>query len=98
MLDCKHASRLVSQSMDRRLSMRERLGLWLHLLICDACSQFSRQIALLRQAVRQWSARVENDVRVGLSTDARRRIAAAVKSKTRSLDEARQNPDQNFTD
>lgn len=98
MLDCKHASRLVSQSMDRRLSMRERLGLWLHLLLCDACTRFSRQIALLRQAIRQWSARIENDARLVLSTDARRRIAAAVELKTRSLDEARQNPDQNFTD
>jgi hypothetical protein len=78
--------------------MRERLGLRLHLLLCDACSQFSRQIALLRQAVRQWSARVENDARLVLSTDARRRITTAVESKTKSLTEARQNPDQNVTD
>lgn len=93
MLDCKHASRLVSQSMDRRLSLRERLGLRLHLLLCDACTQFSRQMMVLKQAVRQWSSRVENDTRVTLPDDARQRIAAAVALKAES--QARQNPDQN---
>lgn len=96
MLDCKHASRLVSQSMDRQLSLRERLGLRLHLLLCDACTQFSRQMTLLQQAVRQWSSRVENDTRLTLPGDARQRIAAAVALKTGSR--ARQNPDQNLTD
>ena len=93
MLDCKHASRLVSQSMDRRLSLRERLGLRLHLLLCDACTQFSKHMALLQQAARQWRSRVENDSRVSLPDDARQRIAAAVALKTESR--ARQNPDQN---
>jgi hypothetical protein len=78
MLDCKHASRLVSQSMDRQLSMRERLGLRLHLLMCDACTRFSWQIALLRQAVRQWSARVENDEAIKLSDEARNRIRQSI--------------------
>lgn len=92
MLDCKHASRLVSQSMDRRLSLRELLGLKLHLLICDMCSQFSKQMTLLQQAVRQWSSRIENDTRVTLPDDARQRIATAVALKTES--QARQHPDQ----
>ncbi len=96
MLDCKHASRLVSQSMDRRLSLRERLGLRLHLLICDACTQFSKQMALLQQAARQWRSRIEDDTRVSLPDDARQRIAAAVALKAES--QARQNPDQNLTD
>jgi hypothetical protein len=85
MLDCKHASRLVSQSMDRKLSLRERLGLQLHLLMCDACSQFSRQISLLRQAVRQWSMRIENDNAINLSDEARNRIRHSI-----------QQSDQNF--
>jgi len=85
MLDCKHASRLVSQSMDRKLSMRERLGLRLHLLMCDACTQFSRQIALLRQAVRQWSAQVENDEAVKLSDDARNRILRSIQQSDRNF-------------
>jgi len=79
--------------MDRRLSLRERLGLRLHLLLCNACTQFSKQMALLQQAARQWRSRIENDTRVSLPGDARQRIAAAVALKTESR--ARQNPDQN---
>ena len=51
MLSCKEASRLVSQGLDRRLGFAERLALRLHLLICDGCTNFSRQVAFLRKAM-----------------------------------------------
>jgi hypothetical protein len=51
MLSCKEASRLVSQGLDRRLGFAERLALRLHLLICDGCTNFSRQVAFLRKAI-----------------------------------------------
>lgn len=51
MIDCKHASRLLSQSMDTALPLGQRVRLRLHLLICDACSNFGRQLKLLRRAV-----------------------------------------------
>ena len=51
MLSCKEATRLVSQGLDRRLGFAERLGLRLHLLICDGCTNFSRQMAFLRKAM-----------------------------------------------
>ena len=51
-IDCREASRLISQQADRRLPLGRRLQLRLHLLICDACSNFSRQVELLRKGVR----------------------------------------------
>ena len=51
MLDCREASRLVSRAMDERLPLGQRLRLRLHLALCDACSNFSRQVRLLRAAV-----------------------------------------------
>ena len=51
MLDCKHAARLLSQSMDRELPLGQRVRLRLHLLICDACTNFGRQLKLLRKGV-----------------------------------------------
>ena len=51
MLTCKEATRLVSQGLDRRLGLAERLALRLHLLICDGCSNFSRQVAFLRRSL-----------------------------------------------
>ena len=52
-LTCKEATELVSQRLDRRLSLWERVKLRLHLLICDACTNFVRQSAFIRRAVRR---------------------------------------------
>jgi hypothetical protein len=51
MLNCKEATRLVSQGLDRRLGLAERAALRLHLLVCDGCANFSRQMAFLRKAM-----------------------------------------------
>ena len=50
-LSCKEASRLLSQSMDRELTLGEHARLRLHLTLCDACRNFNRQLKQLRQAV-----------------------------------------------
>ncbi len=52
-LSCKEASHLVSQGLDRRLGFAERLALRLHLAICNGCSNFSKQVAFLRKAMRR---------------------------------------------
>lgn len=97
MLDCKHASHLISQSLDVRLSWRQRVGLKFHLMLCDACTQFSSQMGLLRAAVRQAGQKIENDAGLKLSQDARNRIAGAVDIRKRSIAEAQQHPDQHLT-
>lgn len=74
MLDCKEASRLVSQSLDRRLDWRERCGLALHLALCAACRQFSRQLLWLREAWRRYARRAEEDESVRLPSGAAERI------------------------
>lgn len=56
-LSCKEASHLASQGLDRRLGFGERVALRLHLAICDGCTQFARQIAFLRKAVRELGSR-----------------------------------------
>ncbi len=80
MLDCKHASRLVSQQQDRRLSLSEWVGLKFHLLLCDACRNFSRHLSLLHEALRRMVQRTENDGDVRLSDEAHGRIASSLRS------------------
>jgi len=53
MLSCKDVSHLTTQALDRRLTLSERWGVWLHLRICAACRRFNRQMTLLRQAMRR---------------------------------------------
>ena len=50
---CREVHRLVSQGMDRKLSLVERGRMRLHLLVCAACTRFNGQMALLRRAMRQ---------------------------------------------
>jgi hypothetical protein len=50
MLSCKDASTLMSQALDRRLSLWEKTSLRLHLAICEGCRRCERQLAFLRAA------------------------------------------------
>jgi hypothetical protein len=50
-LSCKEASRLISDGMDRRLSVTERIALRMHVGICDACTRFTAQAKFLRRAL-----------------------------------------------
>ncbi len=70
-MSCKQASRLASQALDRPLTRRERFAMWLHLSICDPCSQFVAQLRLLRTALQQQLRREEQDESVKLSDSAR---------------------------
>jgi hypothetical protein len=54
LLNCKEASRLVSRREDEPLARADRLRMWLHMLVCDACRAFERQTALLREAMRRY--------------------------------------------
>ena len=83
--------------MEKRLPFRQRMALRLHLMMCDACTQFTRQLRLLRTVLGQFGRQVENDENLVLSKQARERIAEAVAVQARQNDEARQNPDHDST-
>lgn len=78
MLTCKQASRLVSQSLDRPLSLSERTKLRFHLFICDACTHFNRQLRLLSNTVKRMAQYTENDSSIQLSLEARDRISREI--------------------
>lgn len=68
---CKETSLLVTQSMDRRLNWHERLGMRIHLAVCDNCARFVRQM----QLVREWLKSEDEAVQAGLTDEGRARIA-----------------------
>ena len=49
----------MSAKLDRELTPLERIGLRLHLAICDACPKVIRQFDLLRRSVREWRNGIE---------------------------------------
>ncbi len=80
MLDCKQSSQLISQSLDRSLTLRERFALQLHLIICEYCKRFSQQVQTLRIALKQMVNSIENNSMIEMSSAAKKRIADLVEA------------------
>jgi len=53
-ISCKEASRLISQLQDRELSLREATLMRFHLVWCEACRRFERQMRFLRKAMERY--------------------------------------------
>ena len=78
LLSCKQASILISKSLDRSLSLRERVILRLHLTICDRCTRFSQQLHAIRVFLCKRVLVIEADTELRLTKDAEIRIAEAI--------------------
>ena len=53
LISCKDASRLISQIQEGHVPLGQRLRVRLHLIWCEACNQFERQIRFLRVMMRR---------------------------------------------
>ncbi|MCD2174932.1 zf-HC2 domain-containing protein [Rhizobium sp. C4] len=71
MLNCWSATKLASDSLDRKLTLVERMRLGTHLAMCPACRRFSRQAADLRQLSRHYCS-VPDDLSRPSETDSER--------------------------
>ena len=80
MLSCKQASQLISQSLDRPLTMRERFALKLHLFVCKYCKRFSQQVQTLRVAIKTVVSSIESNNNILMSSAAKKRIADMVEA------------------
>ena len=76
MLTCKDASQLMSQSLDRRLSLFENAGLRIHLVICHSCHIAYRQLDFMHQLCKRIAEGSEDvsSLQPGLSAEAQERI------------------------
>jgi hypothetical protein len=80
MLDCKQASQLISQSLDRPLTLHERFALKLHLFICEFCKQFSQHMQTLRVAIHKMTGTIENDDTIKMPSKTRKHIVDMVEA------------------
>jgi hypothetical protein len=75
MYTCKEVTQLVLEKHERRLSWRERLGIRIHYLICNACRRFGQQMEFLRRATRRYAEQHETEEQdVVLTPSAKKRI------------------------
>lgn len=54
---CEKITRLISDSMDRRLSLLKLLALRAHLMVCQLCERYRAQLLFIRQTIRQGKGR-----------------------------------------
>lgn len=77
LVDCREATQLTSAEFDRPLTLRERVRLNVHRLVCGPCRLYRRQLALLRRQAARLTAS-SPDVR--LDERARDRIRAHLRN------------------
>jgi hypothetical protein len=86
---CKHAARLQSQALIQPLSLPERFGLRLHLLICGWCRRFGEQVKFLHSTTHQYLENEKADALPGLTAESRARIKRAIQAiRSRRPEEA----------
>lgn len=76
--NCRQASRLQSEGMDRPLTLLEALGLRIHLLLCKWCRRYGKQLKFLRNAAHHCE---EHQSPQKLSPEARERIKQRLQSE-----------------
>ncbi len=52
MLNCREVTQLASESLDRKLTWKEHIGLWFHLMMCKLCTRYVRQLKFMHYASR----------------------------------------------
>ena len=76
MINCRQATRLVSQAMDTKLPWHRRLAVRIHLLYCVWCRRYASQLQILRKAAKQLPEEDLDTSAHKLSDDAKKRMCA----------------------
>lgn len=64
MLNCRDATRLMSEAQERSLALKDRMSLKMHVMMCSGCRNFGKQMHTLRHLARSF-ARGENESSAG---------------------------------
>ena len=71
---CQQTVALISESMERPLSLQERIKLKLHLWICVWCQWYMEHLQIIRKTARAKGDELPEFASDGLSNEARERI------------------------
>ena len=83
MFKCKEVTRMVSESLDRKLPLYQRIGLRIHLLMCKFCSRFKKQLLFLRETIRLHVERGnDTELSTKLPPEARERIRKSIQNNS----------------
>ena len=78
---CRDVTRFASESMDRTLPLSTRIQLQLHYWICQACTEYRRQLLVLRQATRRSATEAHAQEDTQLSSAAKAKLKEALRAR-----------------
>lgn len=58
-LNCEQATRMMSESQERKLGTAERTVLRMHTWICSGCRNFGGQLGFIRQAMKGFAVHAD---------------------------------------
>jgi hypothetical protein len=77
MMTCKQVSTLLAKDELTRASWSQRLGVRVHLMMCDRCSTFKRWLDAIGHAGRALSREAERDAPADLGAQTLRRLESS---------------------
>ncbi|PKO62280.1 MAG: hypothetical protein CVU24_04800 [Betaproteobacteria bacterium HGW-Betaproteobacteria-18] len=54
-MNCQQATKLISESQERALSLPEKMSLKVHVMMCSGCKNFSLQVPFLSKAMKAYA-------------------------------------------
>ena len=85
MFSCKEVTRLVSESLDQTLPFYQRLGILIHLMMCQFCTRYRKQLLMLKETIRLVAEQSEDlHASIILPPEARDRIQRSIQSSLES--------------
>ncbi len=54
MRSCREVAAMLVAREDRALSRADRIAVRIHLMMCDTCPRFEKQMLTMRNGLRQW--------------------------------------------
>lgn len=88
MLSCRETTQLISESLERKLPLRQRMAVRAHLLMCRFCSRFRKQLFFMEKAVglfveNEKEGKLPVDREPYLSPEARERIKLSIREESK---------------
>ena len=85
MRSCEQASTVASAAFDRRLTVSEFIGLWIHRALCAPCRIYRKQLIAMRQRASTLAEEAPTDA--PMDGSAKDRIRARLQGETSSSPE-----------
>lgn len=64
LMTCQHATSVVEKKRDGKLSLNERIGLWIHLGYCSICKLFFQQADIIDKSFSAYADNIDMEEKI----------------------------------